>query len=381
MNIKRRTFLAAVPSFLTTAAIAQVPNAPTSLMIAGAEPPPPPPPPIGGDSSLADLAESLSPGEWGQLNSVTGQDATIGSQSGSSGSAITFGNSQPWNPHNQSIEIMGADHLGGADYWIEHSRYSASTNSFSVIHPRGFLSGIGHVYDHLSVNPHNGDVYFVPYTGFTGSIPLYRKPFGGGSYSQIFTFSPISDQATHGSAWWSGAFDGAGSHGCFVLYDNGNGSGQLRCYDPLSASQIYSNDNSAPGSGGDDYHTVVEYSPIHNVAVYGGGKANASRLWRLSSDGSVTSMPNSPMQIGMQDANLVNDPVSGNFVLMGSGQIWELNPTGSGSWRRMGSVPGGVGDPTALDAVVSSAITDFGVIAYITQVTSSGGTFFLYKHA
>ncbi len=382
MNMKRRTFLTAVPGFFATAALAQVPNPPVGLMIAGGEPPPPPPPPpIGGDSSLADLSESLSPGDWGQLNSVTGQDAVIGSQSGSSGSAITFANSQPWNPLNQSIEIMGADHLGGASAWMEHARYSSSTNSFSVIHPTGFLSGIGHVYDHLAVNPHNGDVYFVPYTGFTGTIPLFRKPFSGGSYSQVFSFTPISDQATHGSAWWSGSFSGAGAHGCFVLYDNGSGSGQLRCYDPLSASQIYSNDNAAPGSAGDDYHTVVEYSAVHNVAVYGGGKSNANRLWRLSSDGSVTSMPDAPMSIGMQNANLVNDPASGNFILMGSGQLWELNPTGTGRWTRMGSIPSGVGDPAAPDGMISCAISDFGVIAYITQDSSSGGTFFLYKHA
>ena len=385
MGMKRRTFLMSVPGFFTTAALAQVPNAPANLMIAGGEPPPPPPPPpppIDGSSTLADLSASLSPGDWGQLTSAIGQDAVIGSQPGASGSATIFGNTQPWNPFNKSIEIMGSDHQGvPPTSWMEHARYSALTNSFSVIEPKGFLSGIGHPYDHHVVNPANGDLYFTPYTGFSGSIPLYRKSFSGGSYSQIFTFSPISDQATHGSAWWSGAFSGAGAQGCFVLYDNGSGAGQLRCYDPLSGSQIYSNNSASPGANGDDYHTVVEYSPIHNVAVYGGGSINSNKLWRLSSDGSVASMPSAPIGVGMQQGNFVNDPVTGNFILMGSGQLWELNPNGAGTWTLKSSTPSGVGSPAAREGVISCSISDYGVIAYITQASSSGGTFFVYKHA
>lgn len=384
MDMKRRTFLMAVPGLFTTAALAQVPNAPVNLMIAGGEPPPPPPPPppIGGDSTLADLSASLSPGNWGQLTSATGQDAVIGSQPGASGSQTIFGNTQPWNPFNKSIEIMGCDHLGvPPTAWIEHTRYSALTNSFSVIEPRGFLSGTGHSYDHHVVNPSNGDLYFVPFAGFSGSISLYRKSLGAGTYSQIFTFSSISDQVTHGSAWWSGPFSGAGAQGCFVLYNNGSGTGQLRCYDPLSGSQIYSNNSASPGVNGDDYHTVMEYSATHNVAVYGGGTTNPNKLWRLSSDGSVASMPNAPIGVGMKEGNFVNDPLTGNFLLMGSGQHWELNPNGAGTWTQKNAPPAGVGSPAAGEGVISCAISDYGVVAYITQASSSGGTFFVYKHA
>ena len=45
------------------------------------------------------------------------------------------------------------------------------------------------------------------------------------------------------------------------------------------------------------------------------------------------------------------------------------------------AVPSGVGEPTLPDGIISCAIADYGVIAYITQTSQSGGTFFLYKHA
>jgi len=40
-----------------------------------------------------------------------------------------------------------------------------------------------------------------------------------------------------------------------------------------------------------------------------------------------------------------------------------------------------VGDPAFPHGVVCTTIEDYGVIAYITQTGSGGGTMFLYKHA
>jgi hypothetical protein len=45
----------------------------------------------------------------------------------------------------------------------------------------------------------------------------------------------------------------------------------------------------------------------------------------------------------------------------------------------LASPPAGVGDPAFPTAVISSSISDYGVVAYITQPSQTGGTFYLYK--
>jgi hypothetical protein len=133
--------------------------------------------------------------------------------------------------------------------------------------------------------------------------------------------------------------------------------------------------------GGATYHSVMEYSAIKNVAVYGGGNAAPTKLWRMSADGSVLAMPNVPAgkRVGIQGGLLVAEPVTGNFLVLSARELWELNPDGAGTWTQLASPPAGVGDPGFPTAVISSAISDYGVVAYITQPSRTGGTFYLYK--
>lgn len=336
-------------------------------------------------TALSALAASMTVGTWAAL-STTSQNTFIGSQSGASGSLIHYGNGVSWNPISKVIEIVACDHQGATPS-MEHVRYTDSTNAYSRAQSLPCVPGIGHNYDHTVVNPTNGDLYHTLYAGFTGSIQVYRKTFGASTFSSIGSINPISDQVSHGSCWWSGTFTGTGVQGCWLVYDNGNGTGQLRAYNPLTSTWFYSSDSASPGANsGGDYHTVCEYSAIKNVAVYGGGGTNFNRLWKIDSARTITALTNVPSgkQVGIQQGNLVCDPVTGNFLLLSAGQLWELNPTGSGTWtQQTGSraPPGGVGNPTAPDGVVSTAISTYGVIAYITQTTGSGGTTYLYKHA
>lgn len=78
------------------------------------------------------------------------------------------------------------------------------------------------------------------------------------------------------------------------------------------------------------------------------------------------------------------DPVSGNFLVLSQGNLFELNPTGSGSWTRLSSSrvpPSAVGNPTAPAGVCCTPIPELGVVACITQTSATGGSFFLCKHA
>ena len=345
------------------------------------------PPPLA-NTALGNLAGSMAPGTWAQLN-VSNQDSILG-VGNVSGTMIHFCNTMPWNPHSKVIEIVGMDHNWGMQ---RHVRYDVATNQFILVAADdGLGSQVQHGYDHNTVNPFTGDLYHRFYSGFTGTISSFKKVLGGSSFVALPNVS-ASEQVAIGATWWSGPFAGGGSQGSFMLFNSGNAlgnanDGQILAYNPLTNTWFFNRQAMAPNYGsGSTYHSVMEYSAIKNVAVYGGGNVAPNRLWRLNQDGTFIAMPNVPAgkAVGIQNGLLVNEPVSGNFLLLSAGELWELDPSGSGTWTQQTGTrtpPGAVGvpGPGAPEAVIASAISDYGVVAFITQPGQTGATFFLYKH-
>ena len=340
-----------------------------------------------GTSPLALLAASMLPGTWAQLD-VSNQNAILGVGS-ISGTMIHYSNDMPWNPISKTIEILGQDHGYPQQ---RHVRYDVGANQFVLVADNAGV-GSGHGYDHVALNPATGELYVRLYSAFSGKISAMRKPLGATTFTAIPTV-PAADQVAIGSCWWSGSFAGAGSQGCFMVFNSGYASGkaddgQIVAYDPVAGSWFYSQTSRSPFYGsGSTYHSVMAYSSKKNVAVYGGGNVAPNKLWRMSSDGTVAAMPDVPSgkAVGIQRGLITEDPVTGNFLLLSAGELWELNPGGNGVWTQQTGArvpPGGVGipGPTTIQATICTSIPDFGVVAYITQPSSTGGTFFLYKHA
>ena len=349
------------------------------------------PRPDAGPTALAELAAAMQPGTWAPLV-VADQDAVLG-VGNVSGTMIHYSNSMPWNPWSRAIEILAEDHNWGA---VRYAQYDERGNRFVLVTAdAGFGTNTQHGYDHNSVNPSTGDYYYRPAWIGDPHIVVKKKLL---SSATTFTDLPLLptnyEQIAIASTWWSGAFLGAGNQGCLMIFNSGDAfgnamDGQIAAYDPLSDSWFYNQHGMAPlfGTNGSTYHSVMEYSAPHNVAVYGGGNAQPTRLWRLSSDASFTEMPEVPpgKAVGVQRGNLVADPVSGNFLLLSAGELWELDPSGSGTWTAQtgGRVPPsgvGVPGPNNPEGVISSAIADYGVVVYVTQSSRNGGTFYVYKH-
>jgi hypothetical protein len=304
---------------------------------------------------------------------------------------IYYSNSMPWNPFSKVIEIIGQDHSYPS---LRHVRYDVATNQFVLVADDAGL-GPAHGYDHNTVNPYTGDLYHRLYGGFTGSIKARKKVLSGSSFLDIPSVAG-TEQVAIGASWWSGPFVGGGSQGSFMIFNSGNATGgandgQIVAYNPLTNTWFYNQQGKAPNYGsGFTYSSVIEYSGVKNVAVYGGGNAAPNKLWRISSDGSVLAMPNVPAgkEVGMQGGGagvLVDDPVTGNFLLLSAGELWELNPSGAGTWTQQTGTrtpPSGVGIPSPTKAVIASSIpvSDYGVVVFITQPNQAGGTFYLYKH-
>ena len=351
---------------------------------------------VAGTSTLATLSASMAAGTWVQVNAGN-QNPALGAGS-VSGTMIHYCNSMPWNPVAKVIEVLAMDHNYGR---LRYVRYVDASNQFSLIADDvGLGSQTQHGYDHVNVNPFTGDLYYRQYSLNSGSINCFRKALGStASFSALPALASTNgaEQVAIGSCWWTGPFSGGGGHGAqgsLMVFNSGNavggaGDGQIGAFDPLANRWFFSKAAVSPYYGNSaTYHSVMEYSRVWNVAVYGGGNAAPDKLWRLNADGSFNPMPNVPSgkAVGVQRGILDCDPVTGNFLLLSAGELWELNPTGGGAWKQQGgsrTPPSAVGIPGPGNpkAVLSCSIPEYGVIAYITQPTSSGGTFFLYKHA
>jgi hypothetical protein len=309
-----------------------------------------------------------------------------------SGSVLGYTNTVPWNPFSKVIEILGGDHGWGH---IRYMRYDEATNQFVLVADDPGL-GPYHGQDETTLNPYTGDVYRHVDDNST-AIDVYRKLGSGSTFSALGLLSNQPyQQVANGTCWWSGPFIGGGSQGALMIFNAGNSNnnandGQIAAYNPLTNTWFYNQQGRAPNLGsGSTYNTLIEYSRVKNVAVYGGGDAAPSNLWRMSSDGSVLAMPSVPAgkHVGMQGGQaglFVDEPVTGNFLLLSEGELWELNPTGTGTWTQQTGTrvpPSGVGVPSATSPtwVVATSIPEYGVVAYITQKSNTGGTFFLYKH-
>lgn len=352
-----------------------------------------------GTTSLASLAAAMASGTWAEFTSAARQDAVLG-VGPTSGSTIHYCNSMPWNPIRKGIEIIAMDHGTGTQRYM---RYDAASNAFVLVRADtgdGVLTTPRHGYDHSSVDP-SGNLYHRVPTNAGSPQRVIKYPIGGSTFADVAGTSTLFySQIAIGATWWSGAFMGAGAQGCLLLYNSGDSQiggsatdGGMYAYDPLADSWFWKSLGMSPfyGTTGISYHSVLEYSAAHNCAVYGGGGDNPRKLWRLNANRSVTPMPDAPTStyVGIQLGNFVADPVTGNFLLLSAGELWELNPTGSGSWKKQTGarvpparvgVPGGPG-VSVIEGVISCAIPDYGIVAYVNQTGMSGGTFFAYKHA
>jgi len=324
-------------------------------------------------------------GSWAQLV-VPNQQQILGIASnpippGGGGQSCQFANLMPWNPSSKSIDMMIADHYGTGDN-MQLTRYLEASNAFEQTLPPGHtgVTGIGHGYNHLACNPRTGELFHHKFNGNQN----FRKTLTDSAFKS-FGGDAATHQVAEACTWWTGAFNGAGAQGAYLVYASGIKPGQMSAWDPLSQEWFWNGAVVTPNNG-DTYHTVMQYSAPRNCAVFGGGNNANRKLWRLNSDHTITNMPDPPVGVGVTIGNFNVDPISGNFLLLGQGQLWELNPSGAGTWTQQTgnrAPPSGVGVPTAANTgVISSSLHEHGVLAYITVVSmGSPCSFFLYKHA
>lgn len=332
-----------------------------------------------GSSALAQAVAALNAqiagggSRWYEMTTLN-INPVLGAGS-SEGNRLPYSNSGTWNPLDHEIWFVGNDH-GEAN--ISTCRYLESTNTWSLIAQHRVSS---HGLDHNECDPVTGDLYHRVYS--YGTFTIDKKPRGSSTWQSAWaTVTNNFVNVGTGCFLWTGTHT-ALSAGQRMFGVVSGSFGTISGTKLNDASTVILGTIGSP-SGGDNYSHWAAYSSVKNVAVMGGGNFGQNRIWKMTSDGTVTELANAPSGciIGLYRGTLTEDPASGNFLVLSGGNIFELNPDGGGTWAQQTGVrvpPAGVNIPASAE-VIGVPISTHGVTMYISGNTGSCRTH-LYKHA
>jgi hypothetical protein len=313
-----------------------------------------------GQSALSTAATNLAPGTW---TSFTTTNLNVLAQGGIDGNVLPFGFKGVWDPVSKKAYWLGGDHGCTANI-VKQFSYDDATNSWSDQGNTPFQSC--HGYDHLSIDPLNRVMYMWPYDSTFGTgltIFKYNLATSGPWTTQSAPNFTTGTNVAHGSTWFSGPIAGEGANGAWMGYNCGSNGGEVVL---LRASGTFAADITGFGGTG-TYHCFAAYSKVFNVGIFGGGNANGPNVWRLNSNKTVTTMPNAPIGLGIQQAIVIPDPISGKFIVRGSGRLYSYDPRGTGTWVQLANPPTNtVGDPAVPEDVIGIPISTYGVIMWVT---------------
>jgi len=332
-------------------------------------------------STLSALAANMAVNEWCQLATVNNTGLRdVMNDVGEGGYISEFSNSTAWDPVNGLLHYAGAHH--GTTYVGRHVIYTAATNAWTLgPWPGGCSSGtasspcFNHAYDHNTVDPTTGDMYWRHYQDGT---TVRRGTNAGLSWSTLPQVPAMQGQCCLTMKYFP-------ELGGLIWVEPD--WGVWKWTKATNSWSLIANTSQNVGASVTLWSSVVSssnitgaYSPTKKVLVVSSGSGGI--VWKLDQNGAWTRMPNAPQGIGINTASFVADPASGDFILMtnGSSTVWRLNPTGSGSWSAVSTTM-----PSALfgmngpgDGLTGAADTSHGVIIYV-KYTGSATQMWLFK--
>jgi hypothetical protein len=329
-------------------------------------------------STLPTLAANMAVNEWCQLATVNNTGlADVMNDVGEGGYISEYANSAGWDPINEKFHFIGAHH--GTTYIGRHVVYTRATNAWTLsTWPGGCQSGtasapcFNHAYDHNTVDPATGDVYWRHYNdgtivrrgtnqGTTWSM-LPSVPANQGQCCMILKYFPERAGLLWVEPDWGALFWTKSTNTWTRVADTSvDESAQVNLGFPTSVSNI-----------------TGQYSPGKRVIVV----SAAGVTWKYDQNGTWTRLANPPSSLGINASSFVADPVSGDFVAMsnGSSAMRRLNPDGTGTWSTISAtMPAALAELNgAGDGLVSAPITNYGVIMYVKYTGATTQTW-LFK--
>jgi hypothetical protein len=236
-------------------------------------------------TALKTLADSLSPGQWGQLTGISGLDATNFAWGGFQ--ALDYGSKGMFD------DITGKLHL---------------------LH--GVNPGSGHGYDCGAIDVDRRKLFWRGYNQST--IDVYDLDAGTWSSSPSLSGQwQVASSLTYNEHL-----------GVCQFWDERQG---LVNYDPIANSlstmvPVAQTDTIGAGA----LHVASDYSPRQRKTVFGGGDSQVG-MGSVDVNGTFSLESAAPFPYGPTRARMTHDPVSGDFMMMSASTLHRKDPV-SGVW-------------------------------------------------
>ncbi len=332
-----------------------------------------------GASALGDLAASMAPGTFAELTGMGGwSSGAILSPTDlgciTSDYITQYAEKAPWDPVGKRVMFVGQTH--GNCYGGRFVIYGDSTNAWSqgpwpsAICQSGTATSpcFSHAYDHNTVDPATGDLYYRNYSSTT----FLR--FRNGSWSSLPApamqavqccgalefFPDMSRLIFVDGDWGVWAFNPSSSAWTLLANTNGSNAGSSLPKLPMSSTAVF-----------------ALYDPVLKIVLFGGG----SNLYKLSASGTITTLKTPPMSLGVTNAVVAVDSTGGKYIVLSGSSMWQYDAS-TDTWTQLAiTVPSvllalnGVGD-----GLVETSISTYGVIMY-TKYDNGSSKVYLYKHS
>lgn len=299
-------------------------------------------------SALSDAADTLQAGDWMEFN-TQGYGGSLLDACDGEHSILEWSNKAVWNPVRREVLFVGQGHVSCA----KHIRFQESSNAWSTSSLPAGIETFGHGFEHNTVDPMNGDLYYRNYN----SDQIERFDGSSGSWSPLPRIGSSTQVA--GAIEYFPEAEGLlyvdGDFGVYFYEKQSNAWS-------LIANTAVALDNSKPTASMGPYGNFASYNPVDKVVYFGGGN-DSNRFYKLSAQGQVSQLADSPVPIRPGTSLTVADPSTGlQLVFSDDGVQYEYS-SGSNTWSNAGTHP--VMD-YARDWRIATPISTHGVIMFLT---------------
>jgi hypothetical protein len=314
-------------------------------------------------SELQQLADSMQPGTWAALetNGMNQEFLNTSGYNGASFSILQYANKAQWDPISEKYLFLGSPHDNPFKFII----YDSKSNTWESGPLPNSCMEIGHnhggcwvhSYYYSAIDPNAGKFYFYFLQGIAeydiasqtwrqlpGKIEQANALYGGLSYfpdERKFVYV-------------------AGEYG-------------LHEYNMSTLSWTFL-DNYSMGN----YHNISLYNPIHNITFFGGGN-NSRSIYRMDSNGVVTSLGQAPRDLVLCSSIVTLDPISGNYLICyDDGSFYDFDAMNN-TWSLLPSPPPDFYNSIACGTgTIGAPISNYGVAMFLSYSTAK---VYLYKHS
>lgn len=315
---------------------------------------------------MEDVAAQMQPGEWVELN-------TNGFEGGAILRAIdhilAYSDEAIWDPISRQIFFYGATH-GGTEEHRRFIKYVDSTNSWTVLPSPIPLS---HAYDHQAFDPNTGIYYHRQHNSKT----IYQYNRINGIWDVIPEFSGLYSVA--------GALEYFPEMGGLIFVD---GNWGVRLFDLTSNQWSLIAHTNVGGSGNlpvlpmGSYHNFTEYNTVHRVLIFGGGNESTD-LYKIDASGTIATLSDAPIILGITHTIVTSDPVSGKFLVFGKDASFYEYDVATDTWTlQTGTAPPffveGPGGP--ISGTIAAPISNYGVVMFVNYDYDQSKVY-LYRHS